>query len=69
MAAETDHFMTRDIFLFIFHQGSAVTFEELINPSEVTDGAFTGRILGQIAGGLHGRGRRQEKSNRQEQDE
>jgi hypothetical protein len=66
MAAETDHFMTGDIFFFIFHQGSAMAFEELINPSEVADGAFTGGILGQIAGGLHGRGRRQKKSNRQD---
>ena len=69
MAAETDHFMAGDIFLFIFHQGSAMTFEKLINPSEVADGTFTGRILGQIPGCLDDRGRRQEERNRQEQDE
>jgi hypothetical protein len=68
MAAEADHFMTGDILFFIFHQGRTMAFDEMLYPSEVTDGAFTGGILGQIAGCLHSRGRGQKKQAGQQQD-
>jgi hypothetical protein len=68
VTAETYHFRPGDILFLVIGQGSAVTLDKLVDPPEVTDGAFTGGILCQI-GSLHRRGRREQKQNRQKKNE